>query len=124
MVGKLPLVPYIPVSDLARARKFYEEKLGMKVKDVSAAGVFYDCGGSNFFMYRSGSAGTNKASLAFWNVSNIEAEVADLRAKGIQFEQYDLPQMTWKDGIGSAPGVKNAWFKDTEGNILALIQGL
>ena len=122
MLAKLPMVPYIPVSDLSRARKFYEEKLGAKPKDVTPGGVHYDCGGATFFMYTSGSAGTNKASLAFWDVTNIEAEVAELRKKGIQFEHYDLPDLTWKDGIASAPGVKNAWFKDTEGNILALIQ--
>ena len=122
MISKLPLVPYIPAADVPRARKFYEEKLGARPTNVSPAGVLYDCGGATFFMYTSAGAGTSKASLAFWSVTNIEEEMASLRAKGVAFEHYDLPGLEWKDEVASVGGFKNAWFKDSEGNILALIQ--
>jgi hypothetical protein len=74
------------------------------------------------FLYPTANAGTSKASQAFWMVHDIEREVADLRARGVKFEEYDLAGMTFRDGIAVGDGGKAAWFRDTEGNILALIQ--
>ena len=78
MLKNAPIIPYIPVKDVARARKFYEEKIGLKPKEEYAGGVIYECGkGSWVFMYPSGGAGTSKASTAFWAVEDVAAEVAD-----------------------------------------------
>jgi catechol 2,3-dioxygenase-like lactoylglutathione lyase family enzyme len=123
MLKDAPIVPYIPVSNVGRARKFYEGTLGLKPKEEYAGGVIYECGkGSWVFMYPSPGAGTSKASTAFWTVDDVEAEVAELKARGVVFEEYDLPGMKMVNGIVTAGGAKTAWFKDTEGNILAVSQ--
>ena len=125
MLKNSSIVPYIPVADLARARKFYEEKIGLTPKEVSAAGVIYECGnGSWVFMYPSAGAGTSKASTAFWDVKDVEAEVAALKARGVAFEDYDMPGIKTVNSIATGGGAKTAWFKDSEGNILAISQQL
>jgi len=123
MLQKSPMYAYFPVKDISRARKFYEQTLGLKPKREQAGGIFYElAGGTGAFMYPTPHAGTSSASQAYWQVENIEREVAELKAKGVKFEDYDMPGM--KDGIATAGGAKAAWFKDTEGNILAIIQEL
>jgi catechol 2,3-dioxygenase-like lactoylglutathione lyase family enzyme len=115
---------YIPVKDVARARKFYEETLGFKAKQVTAGGVVYECAnGTACFLYPTPNAGSSRASQAFWQVENIEREVSDLMARGVKFERYDLPDVDEK-GISTGGGAKAAWFKDTEENIMAVIQSL
>jgi predicted enzyme related to lactoylglutathione lyase len=111
MLKDAPIIPYIPVSDLARARNFYQD-------------VIYECGGSKAFMYVSGGAGTSKASQAFWSVKDIKAEVAELKSRGVQFEEYDMPGMKMENSIATAGGAMAAWFKDTEGNIMAIVQDI
>jgi predicted enzyme related to lactoylglutathione lyase len=124
MLQKSPMYAYLPVQDVARARRFYEEKLGFEPQKEVAGGVTYGFAqGTSCFLYPTPNAGTNKASQAFWQVEDIEREVAELVARGVTFEQYDFPGM--KDGILTLPnGGKSAWFKDPEGNILALIQSV
>jgi predicted enzyme related to lactoylglutathione lyase len=124
MLKDSPIIPYIPVSDLARARKFYSEKVGLEPKAENNGGLTYECGGTEVFMYVSGGAGISKASQAFWAVKDLKAEVAELRARGLTFEQYDMPGMKMQDGIVESGGALAAWFKDSEGNIMALIQSL
>ncbi len=124
MLQKAPMYSYIPAKDVARARKFYEEKLGFKPKEVTAGGVIYEFGQDTAcFLYPTPNAGTSKASQAFWQVKDIEREVAELNARGVKFEKYDMLGMDEK-GISTAGGAKAAWFKDTEGNIMALIQNI
>lgn len=123
MLKDARIVPYIPVANVARARKFYEEKIGLRAREEYAGGVIYECGDDSWvFMYPSAGAGTSRASTAFWAVDDVEAEVAALRARGVVFEEYDMPGLKTKNGIASAGGAKTAWFKDTEGNILAISQ--
>ena len=123
MLKQSRIVPYIPVADVARARKFYEDKIGLTPRETYAGGVIYECGsGSWVFMYPSPGAGTSKASTAFWAVDDVAAEVAALRARGVKFEDYDMPGLKTVDGIATAGGAKTAWFKDSEGNILAISQ--
>ena len=76
------------------------------------------------FLYPTPNAGTSKASQAFWQVHDLESEVAALKARGVRFEEYDMPGLKTTDGIATGRGNKAAWFKDSEGNILALIQSL
>ena len=125
MLKNAPIVPYLPAADIARARKFYEEKVGLVAREEVAGGVIYECwNGSWVFLYPSGGAGTSKARQAFWQVDDVEAEVADLRSRGVVFEEYDLPGVKTVNGIATGGGAKAAWFKDSEGNILAVVQSL
>ncbi len=123
MLKDAQIVPYIPVADVDRARKFYEEKVGLKPKEVYAGGVIYECGeGSWVFMYPSQGAGTSKASTCFWSVNDVAAEVAELKSRGVKFEDYDMPGLKTQNSIATGGGASTAWFKDTEGNILAISQ--
>ena len=125
MLQKSPMFSYIPARDVARARQFYEQKLGLKPKEETAGGVVYEFGEHTAcFLYPTPNAGTSKASQAFWQVEDIEREVTELKARGVRFEEYDMPGAKTENGIVSAGGAKSAWFKDSEGNIMALIQSL
>jgi len=124
MLQSAPIRAYIPVTDVSRARKFYEGKIGLVPKQEFAGGVIYECGGCEVYMYPTSNAGTSKASQAFWEVEDVEAEVKELKARGVKFEEYDLPGASMKNSIATGGGAKTAWFKDTEGNILAVSQVL
>jgi len=124
MLANAPIRAYIPVLDVARARKFYEKTLGLEPKRDYAGGVIYECGGTEAFMYPTTNAGTSRASQAFWQVDDVEAEVAALKARGVVFEEYDVPGMKTVNSVATGGGAKTAWFKDTEGNILAVSQRL
>lgn len=123
MLTDAPIVPYIPAADVSRARRFYEEKVGLVPREEVAGGVVYECGGKSWiFLYQSTGAGTSRASQAFWQVQDLEAEVRTLKSRGVVFEEYDLPGLKTVNGIATMGGTKGAWFKDSEGNIMALIQ--
>jgi predicted enzyme related to lactoylglutathione lyase len=114
---------YIPASDLARARQFYETKVGLRPKQESNGGVVYEfAGGTACFLYPTPNAGTSRASQAFWSVKDVDSLVRALKARGVQFEDYDLPGEKSAEGAITAGGAKAAWFRDSEGNIMALIE--
>jgi predicted enzyme related to lactoylglutathione lyase len=124
MLQKSPMYAYIPATDVARARQFYEQTLGFKPKAETGGGVIYECGEHTAcFLYPTPNAGTSRASQAFWQVEDIEQEVKELRARGVEFEHYDMPGQS-ENGIVTAGGAKAAWFKDSEGNIMAVIQNV
>src|SRR4051812_37569482 len=92
MLQKSPLYAYIPAKDVLRARRFYEDKLGFKPKQELAGGVVYEFGAqTGAFLYPTPHAGTSQASQAFWQVDDVEREVAELKARGVAFEHYDVP---------------------------------
>jgi predicted enzyme related to lactoylglutathione lyase len=123
MLQKSPMYAYLPAKDMARARRFYEDKLGFKATGELEGGVYYEFAqGTACFLYATPNAGTSKASQAFWQVDDIEREVAELKQRGLEFEEYDMPNMKGKNSIYAGGGAKAAWFKDSEGNILAVIQ--
>ncbi len=124
MLSDSPIRAYIPVSNLQRARRFYEEKVGLRPGEEYGGGVIYRCGGTEVFMYPTGNAGTSRASQAFWQVNDVEAEVAALKARGVVFEEYDMPGIKMKNSVATGGGAKTAWFKDSEGNIMAVSQRL
>jgi predicted enzyme related to lactoylglutathione lyase len=124
MLRAAPIRAYIPASDVSRARKFYEHTVGLTVKEEYAGGVIYECGGTEVFLYPTSNAGTSKASQAYWEVDDVEVEVAELKARGVIFEEYDMPGVTLKNSIAIGGGAKTAWFKDTEGNTLAISERL
>ena len=124
MLKNAPIRAYIPANDVKRARKFYEGPIGLTPKEEFAGGVVYECGGAEVFLYATPNAGTSKASQAFWQVADVEAEVKELKARGVKFEEYDFPGYKMVNSILSGGGAKTAWFKDSEGNILAISQRL
>lgn len=113
----------IAVNDLAESRKFYEDTLGLNRVDGNEAGDLYVCGGGKVFVYQSPTAGKNEATSATWNVADIHAAVDELKQKGISFEHYDFPGATYEGAVHVMFGEKAAWFKDPDGNILALAVG-
>src|SRR3989440_10714759 len=125
MLQKYPLYAYLPAQDVSRARRFYEQTLGFTPKEEVGGGVSYSfANGTGAFLYPTPNAGTSKASQAFWQVDDIEREVAELKSRGVKFEHYDMPGATKDSDIVTAGGAKAAWFKDPEGNILAIIQNV
>jgi catechol 2,3-dioxygenase-like lactoylglutathione lyase family enzyme len=112
----------IPVKDLAAAKKFYEGTLKFKkLEEEGEEAVTYQTGKSEVVVYRSDFAGTNRATAATWDVGDeIEGIVKDLKTKGVPFEHYEMPGMQLQGDIHVADGMKAAWFKDPDGNILAL----
>ena len=125
MLQNSPMYAYIPAKDVARARRFYEQLLGFKPKEERGGGVVYEFGNRTAcFLYPTPNAGTSKASQAFWQVDDIEREVAELKGRGVKFEEYQTPDAKTEDGIATAGGAKAAWFKDSEGNTLAIIQSI
>jgi predicted enzyme related to lactoylglutathione lyase len=124
MLKTAPIRAYIPATDVSRARKFYEQSVGLTPKENYAGGVIYQCGGTEVFLYPTPNAGTSKASQAYWQVDDVEGEVAQLKGRGVVFEEYNMPGLITKNGIATGGGAKTAWFKDTEGNILAISQRL
>jgi len=125
MLADTDAIATIAVKDLAVARKFYGDTLGLKTKTSAqeTEALEYKSGNSRMLVYRSQFAGTNKATAVNWVVNDIEAVVSTLKAKGVTFEHYDMPGLTLKGDIHVAEKMKIAWFKDPDGNILALMNG-
>jgi predicted enzyme related to lactoylglutathione lyase len=116
----------IPASDLQRARDFYADKLGLTptAEYGEEALAYRTAGGTAFNVYRTEYAGQAGHTIAQWHVDDIEAQVRDLKAKGVAFETYDMPGVQWDGEIAEIPGMgRAAWFKDSEGNIMCVDQG-
>jgi predicted enzyme related to lactoylglutathione lyase len=123
MLQDFPMYAYIPAKDMARARQFYEKKVGLKPSQETNGGVVYEsAGGTACFLYPTPNAGTSQASQAFWSVADVDREIEALKSKGVVFENYEMPGEKSAAGAITAGGAKAAWFKDSEGNIMALIQ--
>jgi catechol 2,3-dioxygenase-like lactoylglutathione lyase family enzyme len=112
----------IPAKDLDGTRKFYESVLGAEIIMEDPAGIIYRSGDSMFSLYPTEFAGTAQHTLGGFVVKDVEAAVADLRAKGVTFEEYDMPGIKTVNGIADFGGMKGAWFKDPEGNILSVAE--
>jgi catechol 2,3-dioxygenase-like lactoylglutathione lyase family enzyme len=112
----------IPVSDLARAQRFYSETLGLTPAMVTEGGAMYRTGGTRFFVYPSAHKASGHTQMS-WVVGDIKAEVAALKAKGIEFLEYEVPGVKMVDSIAqSGPAVWTAYFRDPDGNLLGLTQ--
>ena len=123
MLSKARVHATLPAQDLARARTFYESVLGFAPSSVLPGGVFYEVdGGARFLLFpSSGRASGGHTQLGF-TVDDIQAEVSALRAKGVTFESYDMPQFDAATSIATFPAIRSAWFKDTEGNLIGIAQ--
>lgn len=125
MLAGNEMVGTIAVKDLATARKFYEGTLGLKVEnDKGTEAHTYRSAGTRLIVYRSEFAGTNKATaLNFIVGAEIDNLVKALRERGVKFEHYDMPGVSWQGDVMVAGPMKVAWFKDPDGNILCLMNG-
>lgn len=120
----------IPVRDLERARSFYAEKLDLTPSEERPGGLRYRCGSGSFALFTSAGAASGDHTQMGWEVDDIEATVAELRRRGVVFEEYDLPGFKTVNGIaditGNYPskgvGERGAWFRDSEGNLLGIGQ--
>jgi catechol 2,3-dioxygenase-like lactoylglutathione lyase family enzyme len=122
MLGNIAPTPMLAVKDIAKARRYYEDTLGLQPAPAGMPEVItYKAGGSAFVVYQSRYAGTNQATALTWVVGEgLEKEVADLKAKGVAFEHYDLPETVRKGDVHISGPIRNAWFKDPDGNIHGL----
>ncbi|MQS17808.1 VOC family protein [Streptomyces kaniharaensis] len=122
MLGDAPLLAMIPAADLARAKAFYTDTLGLKVIEETPMDLVFECGGTEFGMYETPSGGQAAHTLASFKVLDLDGEMQALRARGITFEEYDMPGLKTVNGVAEANGLRAAWFKDSEGNILCVAQ--
>lgn len=122
MLNAYDPVAVLAVSDLARARAFYEGTLGLVADEDVPEGVGYRAGAGQILVYPSAYAGTNQATaLAFSLPSDrFAAEIADLRTRGISFDTFDAEGVTWDDGVATMGDTRSAWFRDPDGNIIAV----
>ena len=123
MLANNPIYPTLPAADLERARRFYAEKLGLTPESELEGGLFYRSGRDtrfSVFTSQGGASGTHTQAL--WLVEDVESEVAALKARGVVFEEYDLPSLSTVNSIATMGTAKGAWFKDSEGNLLSLAQ--
>jgi catechol 2,3-dioxygenase-like lactoylglutathione lyase family enzyme len=120
----------LPAQDLERARRFYSEKLGLEPAEERPGGLLYRCADGDFALFESAGAPSGEHTQMAWYVDDIEATVAELKARGVVFEEYDVPGLTTVDGIaeveGNYPskgvGERAAWFRDSEGNLIGIGQ--
>ena len=122
MLGKRNAVANLAVSDLDRARDFYTGTLGLiEVDKEGDELVVLKSGDSVVNVYRSDYAGTNEATAVTWAVDDIDAEVRDLKGRGVMFEHYDMPGLALEGDVHVGGDMKVAWFKDPDGNILNIV---
>lgn len=129
MLGQGRVATRLPAQDLERARRFYAEKLGLEPVDERPGGLLYRCSGTDFALFTSTGASAGTFTQMGWEVDDIEAVVAELKRRGVVFEDVDVPGLRTKDSIAEidgnypskgARGERAAWFRDSEGNLLGL----
>ncbi|GAA4958369.1 glyoxalase/bleomycin resistance/dioxygenase family protein [Yinghuangia aomiensis] len=125
MIADAPLTAVVPVTDRARAVAFYRDKLGIPVKEEHAEDITFTCGGTQFSLYETPYGGQAQHTLASWKVDDLDAAMKDLRGRGVVFEDYDFPGLKTVNGVAESPeGGRAAWFRDSEGNVLCVAQGM
>ncbi|MEU6480573.1 VOC family protein [Streptomyces sp. NPDC047017] len=121
----------LPAQDLDRARRFYADRLGLRPVDERPGGLLYRCGGTDFVVFRSTGASSGTFTQMGWEVEDLPAVVAQLRERGVVFEDVDTPGFRTHDGIAEiegnypskgARGERAAWFRDSEGNLIGIGQ--
>lgn len=123
MLNEFAVHPSLAASDVKRARAWYAEKLGLIPTTEFEDLLLYEVGPSTFTVYETPSAGTAKNTVAVWGVADLRAEVSRLRNRGVVFEEYDIPEIRTVEGIAAMDNDSlNAWFKDSDGNIVSMVQ--
>jgi catechol 2,3-dioxygenase-like lactoylglutathione lyase family enzyme len=113
--------PTIPASNMQRAKAWYKDKLGLEPAEEHPTGTIYRLAdGTGFQLYQTQYAGTAKNTLMFFTSDNVQRDMKELREHGVRFEDYDMPGLKTENGMATMEGYHGAWFKDSEGNILAI----
>ncbi|MFE0698776.1 VOC family protein [Streptomyces sp. NPDC058872] len=122
MLSDSPIAAIIPVNDMNRAKRFYSETLGLPLTRETPEDTRYECGGTTIGLYETPYGGQAGHTLASWKVDDLDGEMSQLRSKGVTFEEYDLPDIKTVDGVAESDTMRGAWFKDSEGNILCVVE--
>ena len=122
MLRNTDAVATLAVKDLGVAARFYEGTLGLsRAGTADNEAIVFESGDSTINVYRSGFAGTNKATAVTWTVDDVDDVVRTLKSKGVTFEHYDLPGTRREGDVHVSGDIKVAWFKDPDGNILSVV---
>ena len=133
MLERSDVAARLPAQDLARAKSFYRDKLGLTPSEERPGGLRYQCGNGWFSLFESAGAPSGNHTQLAWEVDDVHATVAQLRARGVVFEEYDLPGLKTANSIAEVAGhypsrggvgEKAAWFRDSEGNLLGIGQAM
>jgi catechol 2,3-dioxygenase-like lactoylglutathione lyase family enzyme len=123
MLGEHPITPVLLAKDLAAAREFYHDGLGLEILTVNENAIVFKCGGGTHLDVTKSTVGTaDSQTQASWQVTNIRAEVAELRTRGVKVEDYDLPGLKTEDGIADIGFAWAAWIIDPGKNALSILQ--
>ena len=122
MLQDYPPRATLPVSDMERAKAWYREKLGFTPKEEDQGGAYYESGGASFAIFPTQYAGTAKNTAMEWAVDDVRKEVQDLKKRGITFERFDMEGVEWEGDIAKMGPFIGCWFKDSEGNTLAITE--
>ncbi len=122
MLSNSPVSATLGTKNMDNAKKFYTETLGLSQGEALPGGVMFKCGGeTNIFVYEAAGAGSSQTTSAAWMVDDFDSVLNDLRSKGVKFEDYDMPGLKTENGVAVQEGMKAAWFKDPDGNILNIV---
>ena len=123
MLGEHPITPVLLATDLAAAREFYHDKVGLQIERQNENAIVFRCGSGTHLDVTKSTVGTaDQQTQAAWQVSDIRAEVADFRARGVNVEDYDTPGLTTEDGIADIGFAWAAWIIDPATNTLGILQ--
>ena len=123
MLDRFPVFAVLPSSDVARARAWYHDHLGMDPAKEDPGGLWYSCATDTWFVVtRSAFAGTARNTAASFQVTGIHDLMAEMRRRGVVFEDYDLPDFKTVDGVVTWGPYTAAWFKDSDGNIIEMTE--
>jgi catechol 2,3-dioxygenase-like lactoylglutathione lyase family enzyme len=122
MLSDRPIHAALPATDMERARRFYAERLGLTPEIEFPDGIFYRCAGTRFLVFPSQGASSGTHTQMTWHTDDIHATVSTLKARGVVFDEIDTPELKTVDSVATIDKSKGAWFKDSEGNVLALGQ--
>ncbi len=122
MISELTPIPTLPTKNMTRARRFYEETLGLTAEEEGPGGMFYRCGGSRLFIYESQYAGTNQATAVTFltDGAKFDSQIGELRQRGVQFMTFEFEGMTWDHDVAKTESMRGVWFADPDGNIINL----
>jgi catechol-2,3-dioxygenase len=123
MLAEHPIDVMLLATDLATAKDFYGTRLGLEVLIETDDFVTFKCGGDSRLVVTKSSTGTSEEQTkASWRVGDVAAAVADLRSRGVQVIDYDLPSLKTVDGVADVGFALTAWFTDPSGNTIGLMQ--
>lgn len=123
MLGQLETYSVLPAMDMQRARRYYADKLGLEPVEENEGGLMYrTAAGTAFLLYETENAGTAQNTAMCWIATDLDAEMAELRERGVVFEDYDLPGLKTENGVADMGNERSTWFVDSEGNICCISQ--